>query len=124
MAVIKRVPVDHETVTVNGSKWRATAPWSGLCFDLAEPAVQSTLMLAICGSQEAPIDIHLNVPWCHPDDQDGTPEDWTDCVYRVRPRMEIGKKWKGENVNFVAFERWQGKWFVAYGVNQQLKQEG
>lgn len=111
-----RVPVAHDTVTVNGSKWKERAPWSGLFFNKAEPAVQSTMMMAVCGRADAPLDIHLRVPWCHPDDQDGTDKDWKDCIYRVRPRMEVGKKYKREVVTFVAFESWGGKWYIAYDV--------
>ena|ERR1043166_3164719 len=111
-----RALVTHKTVTVNGSVWRESAPWSGLSFERAKPRVQSTMMMAVCGSTEAPLDIHLDVPWCHPADQTDTPEDWNDCVYRVRPRMEVGKKWKGKKITFVAFENWDGKWYVAYDV--------
>jgi hypothetical protein len=114
---MERVLVSPETVTVLGYKVKAGRPiWEGLFMDRAEPATQSTLMLAVCGPHEAPLDIHLRVPWCHPEDRDGTDNDWNDCIYRVRPRMEVGKKWKGKMVKSVAFERWDGKWWIAYEV--------
>lgn len=108
-----RVPVSHETVTVLGSRVKANSPaWTGLDLANAEPRVQSSLMLTVIGPGEAPLDIHLNVPWCHPDDRTGSPDDF-DCRYRVRPRMEAGKRWKGKKVVAVAFERWDGKWWIA-----------
>jgi hypothetical protein len=110
-----RIPVSPDTVTVLGHKVKKDdIMWTGLFLDRAEPATQSSLMLAICGKDDAPIDIHLRVPWCHPDDRTGTEEDYNDCIYRVRPRMETGKKYKGKLVKFVAFERWNGKWWLAY----------
>jgi hypothetical protein len=114
---MERVPVSPETVTVLGHKVkRATDPlWAGLFLEHAMPATQSSLMLMICG-KDAPVDIHLRVPWCHPEDREGTKDDWTDCIYRVRPRMQPGKKWKGQKVKSVAFERWQDEWWIAYEV--------
>ena len=79
----------------------------------AEPRVQSTLMLAVCGQAEAPFDIHLDVPWCHPEDRTGDDAEDFDCRYRVRPKMQTGKKWKGQTFKQIAFERWDGKWFIA-----------
>lgn len=109
----QRVPVSPETITVLGYRVKATSPaWTGLDLVNAEPRTQSTLWLAVAGQDEAPPDIHLDVPWCHPDDRArGAPAD--DCRYRVRPRMTPGKRWKGRLVKSVAFERWQGKWFIA-----------
>jgi hypothetical protein len=46
----------------------------------------------------------------------GTEEDWTGCYYRVRPRMEAGKKWKGRKVIAVDFERVSGAWRIALTV--------
>ena len=113
MSEIARVKIGHKTVTVNGSKWRAKAPWAGLSFSRAEPRVQSSLMMMVCGSRSAPKDVHLTVPWCHPEDQTGQDSDWDDCQYRVRPAMEVGKKWNGRAVEDVAFEKWDGEWFIA-----------
>lgn len=112
---MERVQVTPETVTVLGNRVKATDPmWVGLNLSRAEPATQSCLFLMICGPDDAPIDIHLRVPWCHPEDQDGTDEDWNDCVYRVRPKMEVGKRWKGRVVKSLAFERWNGTWWIAF----------
>lgn len=111
--IIDRLPVDHTTCTVLGNRAKsATDPlWAGLDMSRAEPRVQSTLMLTVAGP-EAPTDIHLAVPWCHPSDQTGSPDDF-DCIYRVRPKMGAGKRWKRRKVDSVAFERWDGKWWLA-----------
>lgn len=117
-----RVPVEPSTVEVLGNKVKEDSPmWRGLDLANAEPRVQSTLFLFLIGEGEAPLDIHLNVPWCHPEDQSGSPEDF-DCRYRVRPRMQPRKKWKGKLVKSVAFERWDGKWFIAYETEPASKQ--
>lgn len=108
-----RVPVSAETCTVLGYKVKTRDPeWAGLDLDRADLLQQSTLMLAICGPNDAPPDLHLSVPWCHPDDR-ARGEEPDGCYYRVRPRMEPGKKWAGKKVKAVAFERWAGKWFLA-----------
>ena len=110
---IERLKVSPEVVTVLGNKVRETSPaWRGLDFANAELRTQTTIMIHIVGPDEAPRDVHLNVPWCHPDDQTGNPDDF-DCRYRVRPRMAPGKKWKGRLVRRVDFERWNGDWFIA-----------
>ncbi len=109
---MKRVPVSPETITVLGHRVKPTDPmWTGLDLDNAEPRTQNTLSLACFGQDEAGIDIHLDVPWCHPEDR-ARGHDF-DCRYRVRPKMEAGKKWKGKMVKSVAFERWTGKWYLA-----------
>lgn len=106
-----RVPVSPENVTVLGYRVKATNPmWSGLDMAKAEPRTQTTIELACFGSVAAPLDIHLRVPWRDPDDRSC---EESDCWYRVRPRMEVGKKWKGKVVKSVAFERWNGEWFLA-----------
>lgn len=108
--MIYRVPVSPKTVTVLGYRVKKDDPmWSGLDLINAEPRMQSTLMLAVAGTADAPQDIHLNVPWKHPDDADYSDE----CRYRVRPRMEIGKRWKKKRVTNVSFERWDGVWYIA-----------
>lgn len=112
--MITRVPVAPETITVLGYRVKADDPrWLGLNLAKAEPRMQASLMLAIAGD-EAPEDIHLSVPWCHPDDRANGMDDDA-CRYRVRPRMKSGKRWKGRKVVSVAFERWNGKWFIAIG---------
>lgn len=108
MSVV-RFPVSPDTITVLGYRVKESDPaWTGLDLANAEPRVQSTMWLAIAGADEAPPDIHLNVPWKHPDDKD-----YDGCMYRVRPRMESGKKWKGRKVVSASFERWDGKWYIA-----------
>lgn len=94
----KTLPINHQTVTVNGSKWRERDPWNGLDFTKAEVREQSSLWLVLVGPSKAPPDHHLFVPWCHPADQ---PEGWEDgCMYRVRPRkkgyrfIRIGDEWR------------------------------
>jgi hypothetical protein len=110
---VKRYPVDNTTCTVLGHKAAADSPlWTGLDLTRAELRVQSTLFLAIIGPNAAPLDLHLDVPWCHPEDQTGDLDDF-DSWYRVRPIMEPGKKWKRNLVKSVAFERWDGKWWLA-----------
>jgi hypothetical protein len=91
-------PIDHRNVTVNGSAWRKSDPWNGLDFSRAVVRERSTLMVAVVGTADAPPDHHLDVPWCHPDDQ---PQGWKDgCWYRVRPRkkrmrfVKDGDEWK------------------------------
>lgn len=107
-----RVPVEPSTVTVLGYKVKVTEPmWQGLDFDRAEPRQQASILMAMWGSKNAPQDIHLNVPFCHPEDR-ARGDDDDGCRYRVRPRMQIGKKWKGKMVKSAAFERWDGKWFI------------
>ncbi len=109
---IERLPVSPDTVNVLGHRVKATDPmWTGLNLDKAEPRTQNTLMLAVCGQEEAPEDIHLAVPWCHPEDRANGAEE--DCIYRIRPKMEAGKRWKGRMVKSVAFERWDGRWVIA-----------
>jgi hypothetical protein len=88
-------PIGPHTVTVLGSIWRPSAPWAGLDFSRAK--LRDT---SIWGD-----DYHLNVPWCHPSDQDetwGTPAYEPDCWYRVRPRR---KSWR--------FVQVDGVWMVA-----------
>ena len=106
--MVERIKVSPKSVTVLGDKPKGEDDplWAGLDLARAEPRTQSTVMLAICG-EDAPEDIHLAVPWGHPEE---------DCIYRVRPRMEVGKKWKGRTVESVAFERWDGEWFIAIAM--------
>lgn len=106
---VERLPVSPETVTVLGNRVKKSSPaWRGLDLENADLATQATIMLVICGPDEAPPDLHLRVPWWHPDD--GPAPSPPEMYYRVRPRMEPGKKWKGKKVESVAFERWRGEW--------------
>lgn len=106
---IVRFPIEPETVTVLGSIWhRGTRAWDGLDFTRAKVRTQSTLMIYVCGSADAPYDLHLDVPFCHPDDHPTGPKDY-DCVYRVRPRAEPGKRWRGRLVRAVTLKRAPGK---------------
>lgn len=119
MSVI-RIPVDPTTITVLGNRVKETEPmWTGLDLANAEPRTQSSLMLLVCGRDKAPEDVHLCVPWNHPQDtKDGIDGE---CRYRVRPRVEVGKKYKGKRVTSVAFERWDGKWWIAIRVEERQK---
>ena len=97
-------PVAPETTTVLGSRWRTTdVAWRGLAFshEAVELRTQSTLMLYVAG-RDAPYDLHLNVPFEHPDD--GPIPDPPEMMYRVRPRAEVGKRWMGRRVTAVAIE--------------------
>lgn len=106
-----RVRVSPETCTVLGSKVKETDPrWTGLDLSRAAVLTQSNLMRWIAGS-DAPYDLHLNVPWWHP--MDGIPPDPPDMWYRVRAKMEPGKKWKGRKIKSVAFEKSNGDWWIA-----------
>lgn len=101
---VETLPVGPDTCSVNGSRYKANSPvWLGLDFSRAEIRTQSWLMVGMLGSHEASYDLHLNVPFCHPDDQPGGWEDGT--YYRVRPLMEPGRKWKGRKVSDVAIKR-------------------
>jgi hypothetical protein len=59
--------------------------WAGLMFDHPDCRVrsQSTLMLALVGSKAAPEDVHIDVPFLHPEDGG---RGWDEAWYRVRPR--------------------------------------
>lgn len=114
---MERELVTPETVEILGRRAKSESDplWAGLFLDRAEPAMQTSLMLMVCGADDAPIDRHLRVPWCHPSDRTGTDEDWNDCIYRVRPRLAEGKRWRGRKVGRVhGFERWDGRWFIAF----------
>jgi hypothetical protein len=96
-----RLPVEPATCTVLGYKPKgADDPlWAGLELSRAELREWA--------------DYHLAVPWEHPEDQEAfgdDPSDW--AIYRVRPRMEPGKKWKGKKVNAVAFVRDADAWWI------------
>ena len=113
---MKRFKVTAKTITVNGSRVTSKSPaWLGLDMSKAEPRQQSTMMLFAVGAH-APIDVHLSVPFQHPDDTVDH-----GCFYRVRPKMEVGEKWQGKTVGSVAFERWDGEWFIAVGYGSEGK---
>ena len=109
---LTRIAVSPATVTVLGYNVKETDPaWAGLNFRRAEPRQQNSAMLMMVGPHEGK-DIHLNVPFLHPADKKrGMREDG--CRYRVRPKMKVGKKYKDKIVTGVAFEKWNGKWFIA-----------
>jgi hypothetical protein len=83
------MPVSPKTVTVLGYRVKATDPaWLGLDLSRAILREQSTAGMFLLGP-DAPPDHHLDVPWCHPNDQPGG---WRDGLkYRVRPRR---KAWR------------------------------
>ena len=109
---VYRVPVSPETCTVNGyNTKKGKADWEGLDLDKAQVRVQSSLWLMVLGARDAPLDIHLLTPFCHPEDRAEGHD--ADCFYRVRPKAEPGKKWKGKKVKSVSFERWDEGWYVA-----------
>jgi hypothetical protein len=98
-------PISPGTVEVLGSRWKADEPaWSGLAFSHPETSVmtQSTLFLMLVGPKKAPYDLHLRVPFEHPDD--GPIPDPPDMYYRVRPRAEVGRRWLGRKVVAVDIE--------------------
>jgi len=122
-------PIEPSTVTVLGYRPRdaADARWAGLHFGSPHVKLrsQSTLMLSCLGPKDAPYDLHLAVPWSHPDDG----YDDEDCVYRVRPRASAGRKWLGRKVEAVAIEPdatrfppWQIR--VRFAGNPPLAQAG
>lgn len=104
---IEILPVAPETVTVLGYRVKPADPmWTGLDLDRAELRTQSTLMAVMVGPKAAPYDLHLNVPWIHPDDvANGMAWEDDECWYRVRPRMEPGQKWHRKMVANVAIRR-------------------
>ena len=105
---MKRYKVTAKTVTVNGNRVRASSPaWLGLDMSKAEPRQQSTLMLFVDGAA-APTDVHLRVPFQHPGDTVDS-----GCFYRIRPRVITGAAWENKIVKSVAFERWDGEWYIA-----------
>lgn len=53
----------------------------------------------------------IRLPWCHPDDQTGSPDDF-DSVYSVYP-PGIGKRWRGKRVKDAWFLWTDGKYYVA-----------
>ncbi len=82
------------TCTVLGRRVSAkSAIWRGLDFSRAVPRRQSTLAMAVHG-EDAPEDVHLNVPFIHPDD-----ESKEELIYRVRPIWEVGDRiWVRESL--------------------------
>lgn len=98
-------PVSHETCTVLGRRAKSAEDpiWAGLMFNGKEIVrTQSTIMRWACGD-DAPYDLHLDVPWDHPADQAAGIK--SECIYRVRPKMEAGRRWQGRTVRSVALER-------------------
>lgn len=91
----RELPVSAATCTVNGFRYRADEePWTGLDMPRAVLREKTTIMMVCLGRENAPADHHLDVPWCHPDDQ---PEGWSDEMrYRVRPRR---KGWRFQQID-------------------------
>lgn len=99
---IERLKVDAATIEVLGHRVTATDPaWTGLDWSRAE-------LRARC---------KIAVPWCHPSDQTGSPDDF-DCVYAIYPRAEVGKRWKNKMVADVWFEQDGKDWFVVHKYGQ------
>jgi hypothetical protein len=118
MSVIERLPITPETVTVLGRRVKANSPmWAGLDLANADLRMQASILLMTIGP-DAPVDLHLSAPWWHP--EDGPPPSPPEMWYRVRPRMQPGKKWKGRKVQTVQFERWSGKWCLAIEYAQPV----
>lgn len=67
---IETLPVNPETCSVLSCRVKATSPtWRGLDFSRAVIRTQATALIAMLGRDEAPYDLHLDVPFCHPDDE-------------------------------------------------------
>lgn len=95
--IIERLPVDPTTIDVLGHRVKPDNPaWTGLDWTRAE--LRNRTKIA--------------VPWCHPEDQRGSPDDF-DCIYAIYPLATAGKRWRGRLVKDVWFERDGDKWFVA-----------
>lgn len=106
--MILTLPVSPETCRVNGYLCKASdIMWRGLDLSRATVRKQSTLMLFVLGPDEAPYDLHLDVPWEHPDD---TVDDG--LRYRVRPRMRRGGRWQGRRVRNVSLRQMQAGWAI------------
>ena len=93
------VPVTPQSCEVLGYRVRATdAMWRGLDFSRAKIRTKSTIGAFLFG-KEAPTDLHLDVPFLHPEDAVFGAK-WADDQqwYRVRSRAEVGKKWRGKTV--------------------------
>lgn len=82
--------------TVLGEPCGERSPaWTGLLFGHPECRARrtSTLMefVGAVAGKPAPEDIHLSVPWVHPEDAaNGRAWEYDQCLYRVRPRIERG----------------------------------
>lgn len=82
-----RRPVTPRNSTV--LDYPAKPYWPRLLLDHATARVKSTLMLAIAG-EDAPIDVHLSVPFLDPDLEDEPIDELP--RYRVRPIVEVGDR--------------------------------
>lgn len=95
-----RIPVEPQNIEVLGYRVKADDPaWTGLDWSKAEVVNRP-------GGWS-----WLRMPWCHPDDQTGDPEDF-DCIYRVYPRAEPGQRWQRKVVKGTSFVNVDGKWFI------------
>lgn len=100
-------PVSAANCTVNGIRYKNNSPiWIGLDFVRAELRTQSTVMLYAVGQDKAPYDLHLSVPWMHPEVRPtlgADPDTWV--RYRVKPRREKGARF---------YQRDDGQWMLAH----------
>lgn len=98
-------PLRPTNIEVLGNRVTESNPaWTGLDWSRAELRFRTKIAM----------------PWCHPEDQTGDPDDF-DCVYSVYPRPEPGKKWRNRLVKDCWFERDGSKWFVAVEYVQPLR---
>jgi hypothetical protein len=114
--MIERIRLTSGACSVNGYKCQSTDPaWRDLYLDRAQPRCQASMMLLPPGRSDAPIDTHLSVPWCHRDERRETLEEQAvmECLFRVRPRIEVGSKRGKHRVKSVQFERWPDGWWIA-----------
>lgn len=94
----ERLPVEPATIEVLGHRVKADdTMWTGLDWSRAQYRHHGKIA----------------VPWCHPDEQTGLPDDF-DCIYAIYPRATPGKRWKGKMVKDVWFEQSGKKWFVVH----------
>jgi hypothetical protein len=106
---VERFAVDPSTIEVLGHRVKDTSPaWTGLDWSRAE--LRHFAKLA--------------VPWCHPSDQTGSPDDF-DCIYAIYPQAEPGKRWRRKMVKDAKFERTLpgDKWEVVVTFITQTSQE-
>lgn len=78
-----KILVTPENSTVQGYE-NSKDYWKNLRFDEAEPRKKSMAMVYLVGSEKAPIDIHLSVPFAATGDEHFPSEDLG--YYRVRPK--------------------------------------
>jgi hypothetical protein len=103
VSAIERFPVDPSTCTVLGYRVKPDSPsWTGLRWNGKEEVRNRASVLEYLLGRDAPFDLHLRVPWEHPNDYVEGEE--PDCWYRVRPIARAGKRWHRRKVKSVAIE--------------------